>query len=194
MLFSNNGHHSLSSEKKGIQRSPGIYRIDPGPLSAVPVLEQLAQKIRIPAKFCSHEITSDINIPVFSVSISGSQALEDGGGLGAHPDARVALVRAFTEAIQQRLVQRLRNLISKTSPVTHWKQPDWENDGERVGGAAVRSFDQIQSTHNHDIFATSCCCALKKRGYDAPSLLTDEQGTGNSCYWVIISCRLLNSI
>jgi ribosomal protein S12 methylthiotransferase accessory factor len=169
-LFSDNGHHKSVDQKiEGINRSQIFSRIDPDSLSGIPVLEKLTQKIQDAGlRFAIHEITSDLHIPVISVSISGSQANEDGGGLGAHPDARVALVRAFTEAIQQRLVQRLRNVISKTPPLTHWKQPDWESDGQRDRSVPVRSFDQIHSIHNLDILADirTMLTAIKKREYD----------------------------
>jgi ribosomal protein S12 methylthiotransferase accessory factor len=62
-----------------------------------------------------HDITSDVGVPVISASLSGIPARfrgggaasadgPDGGGLGAHPDGRVALARALTEAAQQRLI------------------------------------------------------------------------------------------
>ena len=169
-LFSNNGHgQSLDRKIEGINRNQVFSRIDPDSLSGIPVLEKLTQKIQDAGlRFAIHEITSDLPIPVISVSISGSQANEGGGGLGGPPGAPITLIRAFTEAIQQRLVQRLKNVISKTPPVTHWKQPNWENNDEREGGIPVRSFDQIQSIHNFDILADirTMLTALKKREYN----------------------------
>lgn len=112
----------------------------------------LLDKIReAEVKIRVHDITSDIGIPAFSVSMEGILGMPDGGGLGAHPDASLALTRALTEAAQQRLVLGLRSLSTRLQLPTGWHHLPWEKN--RVGPkiSVPRRFEAIPSFMHQDI-------------------------------------------
>ena len=99
----------------------------------------------------AQDITSDIGIPTFSVSISALPGGPEGGGLGAHPDARLALSRALTEAAQQRLVLGLGGESSRISSTTGWRWAPWENRRIDIERQGVRRFEEVLSQMHVDI-------------------------------------------
>jgi ribosomal protein S12 methylthiotransferase accessory factor len=133
-----------------------------------PVGELVQQLERAGAQLRVYDITSDISIPVFSASINGIPGQEDGGGLGAHPDARLALTRAITEAAQQRLVLGLQSLAALASPVKRWKKSAWEEPDSSPVYSVARRFDELPSSRNLDILEDIDCmlAALQSRGYE----------------------------
>jgi ribosomal protein S12 methylthiotransferase accessory factor len=119
-----------------------------------------------------HDITSDVGVAVISASLSGIAGKgPDGGGLGAHPDARVALARAVTESAQQRLILGLQARMqaaranhpvqAATAGVKHWSE-------QIPPQAELRPFEGIRSselpTIQEDI--TYMLSALRAKGYE----------------------------
>jgi YcaO-like protein with predicted kinase domain len=143
--------------------------IDIDSIIDLPIAGLLIQKITAAgAGINVHEITSDIGIPVFSASINGFISGEDGGGLGAHPDAELALLRAITEAVQQRLVLGIQRMVSFTSPVQRWKPANWEiNKPNQAVIGNKKRFDAIPSTRNKDVLndIQMIIASLQERGF-----------------------------
>lgn len=95
------------------------------------------------------DLTSSMGIPTLSCTLVDPQgpptALNAHSGCGAHPDARVALVRALTEAAQTRVtfIQGGREDLAEIAP-DRGTQPA---DDLCVPGATI-AFDEIES-HEH---------------------------------------------
>lgn len=112
-----------------------------------PSLAELIGQIRKAGiSFNVYIVTSDIEIPTFSVSIAGFAEGQDGGGLGTHPDARIALARAVTEAAQQRIVMYARSFLPQAQLISSWQSLPWEktvSDDYTFGFDTVESFSHI---------------------------------------------------
>jgi ribosomal protein S12 methylthiotransferase accessory factor YcaO len=132
-----------------------------------PIQELLNQFYRAGTRVTIHEISSDIRIPVFSAAIDGMPGASGGGGLGAHPDAHLALIRALTEAAQQRLVLGLSR-FRKTIHVPTWRQLPWDSSEFIQANGRRRDFHEIPSVINMDILDDiyTMLEALKRRGYE----------------------------
>lgn len=104
-----------------------------------------------------YNITSDIEIPVFATSADGLPDRQDGGGLGTHPDARLALIRALTEAAQQRLVSGLKNPLFSKRPIPQWQVLDWERSPASAESWPAQRFEEVNSKINQDVLEDIQC-------------------------------------
>lgn len=116
-----------------------------------------------------HDITSDVGVAVISASLAGMWDGRgegpQGGGLGAHPDARVALARALSEAAQQRLLLGLQRRMRAIRPApasqdhttlqTPYGASDWASLAWEIAAqqASTVSFDQLHSAEYPSIEA-----------------------------------------
>jgi ribosomal protein S12 methylthiotransferase accessory factor len=141
--------------------------LDIDSLETVQPIKELLNRFEISGTHVTiHDVTSDIGVPVFSVAISGLPGKPDGGGLGAHPDARVALARALTESAQQRLFFGLSR-FKKIIPVPKWKRLEWDGLDFFSDTGIKRIFEEINSASHKDILEDIqyMLNALKARGY-----------------------------
>jgi ribosomal protein S12 methylthiotransferase accessory factor len=143
-----------------------------------------------------YDITSDVGVAAISASLSGiGGSGPDGGGLGAHPDARVALARALTESAQQRLIlglrARMRSARGNQAAVEYWH---WGDPAPQK--AEFQPFARVQSnalpTIQEDIdhmlsalrvrgFARVIAVDLTKPGLDVPVVKVIAPGMAD--YW-----------
>jgi len=160
---------SIKSAQKGIQEilfgefDEGIVEADspandPFPSldldsldGVVPAAGLLNRIHQVGAQVGIQDITSDIGIPTFSVSISALPGGPEGGGLGAHPNALLALSRALTEAAQQRLVLGLGGDTSRISSPTKWRWTPWDRRRTIMKKQGDRCFAEVLSHIHLDI-------------------------------------------
>jgi ribosomal protein S12 methylthiotransferase accessory factor len=138
-----------------------------------PAADMISQFHRAGAQVKVYDIASDIEIPVFATSITGLPGGPDGGGLGSHPDARLALARALTEAAQQRLLLGLRNPLFNKQSVPNWEQATWKSFSAYSEKETVRCFEEIHSVAHKDILDDIhyMLNALKMRGLNQAILV-----------------------
>jgi ribosomal protein S12 methylthiotransferase accessory factor YcaO len=168
MLFPESAKNEGMALEQGEESESPFIRVDLESLEAFePIRELLNHYHQAGVRVTTHDITSDIRIPVFSVAIDGMSGDLGGGGLGAHPDARLALIRALTEAAQQRLVLGLSR-FRRTIPVPTWRQLPWDSGEILPTNGQRRSFHEIPSATNMDILQDihTMLEALKLRGYE----------------------------
>ncbi|MFY1631749.1 YcaO-like family protein [Solwaraspora sp. WMMB335] len=145
-------------------RLPGRPPLDPGslPAAATDLVERFTA-----AGVAIHltDITSDLGIPTFraiSVEDLGSRTSAGHHGVGTHPDAQVALVRALTECAQSRAVdiQAMREDIHQPGAdvpdtLLHVRRatPRELADHLPPPGGEPRRFDEIRSYRHDDLMA-----------------------------------------
>jgi ribosomal protein S12 methylthiotransferase accessory factor YcaO len=127
--------------------------VDPGTLPGVPF--GLAQKfVAAGIRLVIRDITSDLGVPAFVAAgweAPGTGLSHFHCGLGAHPDARVAVTRALTELAQSRLTifQGVREDIDRVArldgEIDRPAQSLWLTSGP------LKSFAAIQTSRNQDI-------------------------------------------
>lgn len=126
-LMFGNTSEKQASLVENISGSGEFVRLDLNTIESIPSLAGLIHRIRqAGAKFNIYWITTDLGIPTFSVSIEGLVPGLEGGGLGTHPDVRIAIARALTEAAQQRLVIGASSYFPKAQLISRWQTIPWE--------------------------------------------------------------------
>ena len=115
-----------------------------------PLAELISQIRKAGIQLNVYVVTSDIEIPTFSVSVAGFAEGQDGGGLGAHPDARVAFSRAVTEAAQQRIIMHARSFFPQAQLIARW-QPIFGEQANAAPGEAACRFSDVTSFSASDI-------------------------------------------
>jgi ribosomal protein S12 methylthiotransferase accessory factor YcaO len=173
-LFGGSTLDSISAWNSTNEAENSFVEVDVDSLEHVwPAAGLISQFQRAGAQVKVYEITSDIEIPVFATSITGLPGGPDGGGLGSHPDARLALTRALTEAAQQRLLLGLRNPLFNKRSVPNWEQATWKSFPENSETKPVRCFEEIHSVTHKDILEDIhyMLNALKMRGLDQAILV-----------------------
>jgi ribosomal protein S12 methylthiotransferase accessory factor YcaO len=97
------------------------------------------------------DLTSAVGVPTFDCTLVEKQLggqIQAYGGTGTHPDARVAVIRALTEAAQSRVgaIQGGREDLPEVV------KPPASIDPDRVfGGGETRQFSSVPSTENEAI-------------------------------------------
>jgi len=88
-------------------------------------------------------VTTDLGIPTFSVAMAGLVKGKDGGGLGTHPDARIALTRALTEAAQQRLILGASSYLQQVQLLSYWQSIPWEKTADRESTCELKDVESF---------------------------------------------------
>ena len=100
------------------------------------------------------DITSDVEVPTFVAAgweTAGLDRIHFHSGLGAHPDARVAVTRALTELAQSRLTvfqgvrEDLDSIARRDGVVDRPSQSLWLSNGP------LKRFDAVPTFRSHDI-------------------------------------------
>lgn len=166
-LFGMEPQDSLDFEQLTGEVDKSFVPLDMDSLEHVwPVADLINQFKRAGTQVNIFDVTSDIGIPVFATSVTGLPGGPDGGGLGAYPDARLAVVRAITEAAQQRLLLGLRNPLVQKRAVPEWGPLPWEYSSANSERGLVRRFEEVGSVTNIDILEDIRCMleSLRLRG------------------------------
>ena len=123
-----------------------FIRLDLDSIGSVQPLGELIDRVRKAGnRLDVYWISTDIGVPTFAVSIEGLVGGQDGGGLGAHPDARVALSSALTESAQQRLIIGARSYFPQAHLISRWQSIPWEEMADEMGKENNFSFDDVES-------------------------------------------------
>jgi YcaO-like protein with predicted kinase domain len=138
--------HELRAPQEKAARRIDLRTIDdPGSGEALERLDRAGMSVGI------WDITTDIGIPAFTSLIAeghGGPALMMGRaeGLGCHPDKGVALLRALTEAAQDRLafISGARDEPGARDSYSRAEEPDpWPGQAADLAGEPVRDFTAI---------------------------------------------------
>ena len=136
----------------GHTEEAAFIRLDLGSVEGVQPVGELLDRIRkAEVRLNVYWVTTDIGIPIFSVSIEGLVDGQDGGGLGAHPDARVAISRALTEAAQQRLLIGTRSYFPQAQLHSRLHSIPWKGMADGLGKESRCSFSDIASASYSNI-------------------------------------------
>ena len=151
-MFEQQSHDALDDEQFTGEVNHSFVPLDVASLRHVgPVADLIDQFQRADTQVRLFDITSDVGIPVFASSVTGIPGGPDGGGLGAYPDARLAAVRAITEAAQQRLLLGLRNPLLQERKISKWQPLPWEGSSANSQKGLIRRFEEVGSVSNIDI-------------------------------------------
>jgi ribosomal protein S12 methylthiotransferase accessory factor len=129
-----------------------LRRIDPQTVDDLGCREALDRLDRAGMSVAIWDITTDIGIPAFTCLIAEGPPLpvrmmDSAEGMGCHPDRKVALLRALTEAAQSRLA----SISGGRDELTAWDYPQ-ETDPESLSehaadldGEEVRNFTSVSA-------------------------------------------------
>ena len=150
-LFSNTTTHRDSEDTEIDQQQDAIVYLNLDSLESIYPLDEIVQKLQNSTTSIEvHDITSDIQIPSFSVALHGHEGWIDAGGLGTHPDSRIALLRALTEAAQQRLFLGIRDL-TRGLPIKKSWQTAFPGQNQNSLTKISRNFQDVVSHTYADV-------------------------------------------
>lgn len=148
LFFGKTEGQQSASPVLGHTEEAAFIRIDLESIEGVQPIGELMDRIRkAGVRLNVYWVTTDIGIPIFSVSIEGLVDGQDGGGLGAHPDARVAISRALTEAAQQRLLIGVRSYF----PQAQLHSTPWKGMADGLGEESKCNFSDVASNSYSNI-------------------------------------------
>lgn len=151
--------------------------VDINSINSVAFQQAIEPLIRLDAKVLIEDVTSDIRVPVIRVSVFLNDQLGIMDGYGCHPNGETALLRALTEAVQERanIIAATRDNIPQTPYFIYTRSfadrlftPQKDRQDEIVDFNTVCSF-------HHDFFEQDLQTIIERISLvlDSPLLVVD---------------------